>query len=488
MVEIKNGRHLFVVFGGTGDLMERKLLPALYKLMNKGYLSSEDCVILGVARSQDWTDESYREWGAKVIREHVDHARDGDVGTWCSSHMHFQSIRGETPEDFQQLKECIESLEKENNLPGNRLFYLAIPPQAYESTTRRLGEVGLNHSPGWARIVIEKPFGRDLESAKQLNQLMHNYYTESQIYRIDHYLGKETVQNLLVFRFANPIFESIWNRDRIDSVQITVAEDLGVGHRANYYDHSGALRDMVQNHLTQLLTLMGMEIPSAFDADAIRSEKVKVLKSISSIDPAQVIFGQYEPGKLDGEKVPGYLEEPGVASNSKTETFVAMRVGIANWRWQGIPFYLRTGKRLPERLTQIVVRFRQAPVSIFNPYDRCVVSSNALIITLQPNEGVDLQFELKSPGEPLQIQSHSLGFRYADVFEPLPDAYQTLLLDVIQGDQTLFVHSAEVEEAWRLYTPLLNAGLPVYPYEAGTWGPAQAIKLPKSYDERWFVL
>jgi len=455
--------------------------------MHKGYLASEDCVILGVARSTDWDDQSYRQWAAEVISEQAQ-ISGREAGTWCSRFIHFQSIRKQEPADYARLAERIESLESEYNLPGNRVFYLAIPPQSYASTTESLGEADLNTSPGWTRIVIEKPFGRDLSSAHELNEIMHQYFSEQQIYRIDHYLGKETVQNLLVFRFANPIFESLWNRDRIANVQITVAEDVGVGHRAGYYDRAGALRDMVQNHLTQLLTLMAMEIPSAFDANAIRSEKVKVLRSVTPIQPQDVVFGQYTSGSLNGQAVPGYLEEPDIPADSQTETYVAMRLEIANWRWQGIPFYLRTGKRLPERLTQIVVRFRRAPVSIFNPYDRCTVSSNALVISLQPNEGVDLQFEVKRPGEPLQLQTHDLGFRYADVFEPLPDAYQTLLLDIVQGDQTLFVHSDEVEGAWRLYTPLLESRLPISIYEAGSWGPRKALELPKSYDERWFTL
>ncbi|MBD3274606.1 MAG: glucose-6-phosphate dehydrogenase, partial [Candidatus Marinimicrobia bacterium] len=396
--------------------------------------------------------------------------------------------RNSEPSDFRNLAERIQSLEEEHELPGNRVFYLAIPPVAYETTINGLGSASLNESPGWTKIVVEKPFGRDLSSAQKLNNITHKYFSEEQIYRIDHYLGKETVQNLLVFRFANAIFESIWNRDRIESVQITVSEELGVGHRADYYDKSGAIRDMMQNHLTQLLTLIAMEIPSSFDAESIRSEKIKVLKGINTIEPEDVVLGQYTAGMVEGEQVPGYLEEEGVPEESTTETFAAIRLEILNWRWQGVPFYIRTGKRLPERLTQIIVRFRRPPVSVFHPYDRCTLHSNALIITLQPNEGFDLQFEVKSPGEPLQMQTHDLGFRYADAFEPLPDAYRTLLLDVIQGDQTLFVHGEEVEASWKLYTPLLDGKMEIHPYEAGTWGPERAIKLPKSIGEQWTTL
>ena len=480
-------KHLFVVFGGTGDLMERKLLPALFNLVNDELLSPEQCVILGVARSTDWDDASYREWAESVITEHANSTRK-DVGKWCSRFMYFQTIRNSEQSDFQNLADRILTLEKEHDLPGNRVFYLAIPPVAYETTINGLGYASLNESPGWTKIVVEKPFGRDLASAQKLNSITHEYFSEEQIYRIDHYLGKETVQNLLVFRFANAIFESIWNRDRIESVQITVSEELGVGHRADYYDKSGAVRDMVQNHLTQLLTLIAMEVPSSFDAESIRSEKIKVLKGINTIEPEDVVLGQYIAGMVEDEQVPGYLEEEGVPEDSTTETFAAIRLEILNWRWQGIPFYIRTGKRLPERLTQIIVRFRRPPVSVFHPYDRCTLHSNALIITLQPNEGFDLQFEVKSPGEPLQMQTHDLGFRYADAFEPLPDAYRTLLLDVIQGDQTLFVHGEEVEASWKLYTPLLDGKMEIHPYEAGTWGPDQAIKLPKSIGEQWTTL
>ena len=467
--------------------MRRKLLPAIYHLVDSKIMTKDQCVILGVSRSSDMNNASYRQWAQDALEGADDFTMD-DAGPWCNKCMHYQSIGDSEPEDFERLAKRILELEKENDLPGNRVFYLALPPVAFAPTAKGLGNVGLNKSNGWTRLVIEKPFGRDLESAEDLNNTIHEHFSESQIYRIDHYLGKETVQNLLVFRFANAIFESLWNRNHIDSVQITVAEDLGVGRRGDYYDKSGALRDMVQNHLTQLITLVGMEIPPAFTADAIRAEKVKVLQSIPKIDREDIVLGQYTAGEIAGEAVPGYLDEPNVPDDSKTETFVAMRLEISNWRWQGVPFYLRTGKRLPERRTQILVRFHRPPVSIFNPYDRCNVSSNSLILTLQPNEGVDLQFEVKSPGEPLTMQTHDLGFRYGDVFEPLPDAYRTLLLDIIQGDQTLFVHSNEVEASWKLYTPIIESELPVHKYTAGSWGPEKALKVPRNYDERWFSL
>jgi glucose-6-phosphate 1-dehydrogenase len=310
---------------------------------------------------------------------------------------------------------------------------------------------------------------KNRSSAQQLNAIAHRYFDETQTYRIDHYLGKETVQNILVFRFANPIFETLW--DRVESVQITVAEDLGIEQRAGYYEQAGALRDMVQNHLTQLVTLIAMEIPSSFHPEAIRDEKVKVLDSIAPISLSDALFGQYTDGKVHGHKVPGYLQEPGVAPNSRVETFVGLRLGVANWRWQGVPFYLRTGKRLPYRTTKIVVTFRCAQVSIFKPFDYCNIHCNVLVITVQPDEGFDLHFEVKTPGQPITFQTQNLRFRYSEVFSPLPEAYQTLLLDVLRGDPTLFVRGDWVEASWRLYDALLQKPASPYSYSAGTWGP-----------------
>jgi glucose-6-phosphate 1-dehydrogenase len=460
--------HLFVIFGGTGDLTRRKLMPALTALASRGELPESTAVLSAATR--EMTDEQYRA----DMREPLANAGmdAGTLSAWCAQRLYYQAIA--RLGSLAGLRQRIEEIERAHHLPGNRILYLALPPDAFAGTITELGTCGLNRSPGWTRIVIEKPFGRDLESASALNRLVHEHFAEEQVYRIDHYLGKETVQNLLVFRFANPVFESIWNRDRVESVRVLVAEPGGVGRRAPYYEQAGALRDMVQNHLTQLLTLVAMEVPTAFDADAIRSEKVKVLRAVERIDAGEVVLGQYTAGSVNGRPAAGYLEEERVAPGSEVETFAALRLSIANWRWQGVPFHLRTGKRLPRRLTRIVVRFRRAPVSLFRALDGCELHANELTITLQPDEGFELAFEVKEPGDGVTVRTERLAFRYADTFGPLRDAYETLLLDVMQGDQTLFVHADEVEAAWRMYDPLLREKPAVQPYAAGTWGPRAA--------------
>jgi glucose-6-phosphate 1-dehydrogenase len=344
-------------------------------------------------------------------------------------------------------------------------------------TISALGEAGLNRSPSWNRLVVEKPFGRDLASAQQLNALACRYFDEKEIYRIDHYLGKETLQNILVFRFANPIFETAWNRDRVDSIEITVAEDLGVEQRGGYYEHAGALRDMVQNYLTQLVTLIAMEIPSSFNPEAIRDEKIKVLDSIMPVLPQDAIFGQYSKGTAGGREVLGYVQEAEIAADSKVETFVALKLRIANWRWQGVPVYLRTGKRLPHRRTSIVLNFRCAPVSVFRPFEFCNLHCNRLVMTIQPDEGFDLHFEVKTPGQPITFQTQSLRFRYSEVFSSLPEAYETLLLDVLRGDTMLFVRGDWIETSWRLYDGLLRRPPELRSYAAGTWGPDESQQL-----------
>jgi glucose-6-phosphate 1-dehydrogenase len=475
--------HVFVIFGATGDLTRRKLIPALYHLMQSRDIA-ERCHVIGAARS-DWSDDDFRTVAKQALRD--DGFEEDVVQNWCDRRLFYQSL-GDDGTDFGALRQRIEEVEDTFDLPENRAFYLSLPPHAYGSTIEQLGEHDLSESDGWTRVVIEKPFGRDLESAEELNETVHAAFDEEQVYRIDHYLGKETVQNLLAFRFANAMFESLWNRDRIERIEITVAEDLGVGGRAGYYDRSGHVRDMLQNHLTQLLSLIAMEPPASMDAEAIRQEKVKALRAVVPPTPEDVVFGQYASGDVDGETVPGYREESDVPDDSDTETFVALRLQIANWRWRGVPFYLRSGKRLPVKRTQIAVVFQRAPVALFQPGGEpcspdnadCTAEPNVLLITLQPNEGFDLRFEVKSPGTSengMRLESQRLSFSYRDAFGPIPDAYETLLRDVITGDQTLFVRSDEVETSWRLYTPLLDADIPVHSYPAGSWGPQAAFDL-----------
>ncbi len=480
MTDIPVDPHLFVIFGSTSNLAYRKLLPALYHLLVQRNLKDR-CQVLGAA-TKDIGDEKYRNYVQEALKEaRFSHK---EISQWCNSCVHYQSV-GKSGESYSTLAARIEDLEREYNLPGNRAFYLALPPSIFPTAIVGLSESGLNKGKGWVRLVIEKPFGYDLSSAQELNKLGHRYFDESQIYRIDHYLGKETVQNLLVFRFANTIFESLWNRDRIESVQITMAESLGIEARGSYYEKAGALCYIVQNHLTQLFTLIAVEVPAVFEPEYIRNEKVKVLHSIPGIRPEDVVFGQYEKGNIGGKEVSGYREEPGVSPDSSTETFAALKLEIDNWRWQGVPFYLRTGKRLPRRITQIAVNFRHPPVCIFKPYSSCQIHSNRLLITLQPDEGFHMFFDVKEPDEPLRLKTERLHFHYDQAFGKLPEAYETLILDILKGDQTLFVRSDEVEVAWELFTPLLEKDIPVHPYKAGTWGPEKADQFLARDGRHW---
>ena len=475
--------HIFVILGATGDLTGRKLLPSLNALIARNALGPKS-LILGVGVETEFNDASFRDKCRKDLAA-AGVPAEQIAQTASDKRIFYQTIAKGTDEDYRRLGQRIEQIEKDNGMPGNRVFYLALPPKVFPLAIAGLGKAGLNESKGWVRLVIEKPFGRDLTSAQALNKVVHENFEEKQVYRIDHYLGKETVQNLLVFRFANSLFEPQWNRDRIESVEITVAESLGVEHRAGYYEGAGALRDMIQNHLTQLATLTAMEVPEAFRADAIRREKVKVLHSVLPIRLEDVVLGQYAAGEIDGEDVAAYRDEPGVAKDSQTETFVALRLEIENWRWHGVPFFLRTGKRLPKRASQIVVNFRRPPVWIFKPFDGDTIQSNSLVIAIQPDEGFDLYFEIKAPGPGVRIQQSDLRFRYSDLFPPLPEAYETLLLDVLQGDMTLFVSDDWVEASWRLYTPLLENKPKVVPYAAGSWGPAEADELLSDLGRTW---
>jgi len=478
-------RHLFVVLGGTGDLMQRKLLPALYRLRARGEIP-EGSVILGVAR-KPLDDAAYRTAAVQwLVADAV--APEAAARAFVDAMLAYHRLEDESPASFGRLRDAIVALEAARKLPGHRIFYLALPVEAVPPTLAGLGGAGLATSPGWTRIVIEKPFGRDLASAVALNAAVHQHFDESQVYRIDHYLGKETVQNLLVFRFANRFVESLWNRENVERVEITVAESLGVEGRAAYYETSGALRDMIQNHVTQILTLVAMEPPATRTEEAIRNEKVKVLRSIAPIAAADVVRGQYAAGSVGGAAVPGYRDEPGVAPGSTTETYAALRLRITNWRWQGVPFLLRSGKRLPAKSSRVVLTLKAPPVSFFPSEQAYEMNPDRISILIQPQEGFEIAFEIKVPGRELRVQTHRMQFHYADVFGALPDGYETLLLDAVLGDPTLFVRADEVEESWRVYDAILQRPPPLVLYPAGSPGPAAAQTLAEQWGQRWETL
>ncbi len=472
--------HLFVIFGSTGDLAHRKLFPALFRLSTRT-LRDTPHHILGLGRRHELDDESFRKTiCASLIEQGV---AEEEATRWTTNTLSYQTVANGS--DYPALARRIDRLDQDHHLKGNRAFYLSLPPRLFPEVIMELGKADLHRAPGWARLVIEKPFGQDLDSALSLNGLVHRYFEESQVFRIDHYLGKDTVQNLLVFRFGNAIFESLWNRSQIDNIQITVAETIGVGSRAGYYDTSGALRDMVQNHLTQLFTLSAMEVPVSYDPHFVREEKVKVLRATRPIQTGNVVFGQYVRGRIDGVSVVSYREENGIPEDSDTETFVAIKLEVDNWRWQGVPFYLRSGKRLAAHSTEIVVTFKKPPVCLFHSMGCSTASADTLRISIQPDEGFSLSFDIKKPGAGLSTQKQSLDFRYRDVFPELPSPYVTLLEDILCGDPTLFVHALEVEGSWRLYTPLLGDGFPVHSYPAGSWGPRAARDLMSRDGRSW---
>jgi glucose-6-phosphate 1-dehydrogenase len=487
----------FVIFGASGDLAKRKLIPALYELAREKLLPNEFALV-GFSRSE-MSDDAFR----KVCREALDkHARtkpiDDAVWKRLSGAMRYQRGDYGTPEDYDKLAGVLDRFDQKFGTAGNRLFYLSTPPETFDEVIVNLGDLTVahrgDHHASWQRIIIEKPFGRDLKSASDLNKLLHRHFAENQVFRIDHYLGKETVQNLIVMRFANSIFEPIWNYKYIDHVQITVSETLGVGSRGGYYDQSGALRDMVQNHLFQLMALAAMEPPAALDAASIRDEKLKVYKSVRPLRPDAVeeftVRGQYTAGEHAGQNTEGYLREKDVARDSKTETFVGLKLFIDNWRWSGTPFYLRTGKFLPEKLSEVVVRFRSPPMTLFQKQCTSPVYPNDLIVRVQPEEGISWRMNGKVPGGAMNIKPVALDFLYKTTFqkEP-PEAYERLIFDAMNGEQTLFIRGDEAEAAWAVIDPIEQAWSKSTQrpreYTPGTWGPKESQKLIEDDGRRW---
>jgi glucose-6-phosphate 1-dehydrogenase len=485
-----------IIFGATGDLTHRKLLPALYDLALEHPLPAGFSVV-GFAR-RPYSDEEFREQALESINQYC---RQKPVNpqiweSFASGIRYLQSDFNDV-KGYEKLGTLLNTIDQQRGTSGNRIFYLSTPPSQYPEIIHNLGVVGLNKNrKGWTRIIIEKPFGHDLASARELNRQVAKVFKEEQVYRIDHYLGKETVQNILVFRLANGIFEPVWNRRYVDHVQITVAENIGVEGRGAYYEESGAIRDMVQNHAMQLLSLVAMEPPITLDADAVRDEKVKVLHALQPLNGQDVtthmIRAQYGPGWVGGQQVVGYREERGVSPGSTTETYVAMKVFIDSWRWAGVPFYLRTGKHLPKRVTEIAIQFKQAPLMLFKRSEAYgQVEPNVLTLRIQPDEGISLKFGAKVPGSEMQIRSVNMDFFYGSSFvREQPEAYERLLLDCMMGDSTLFTRRDEVEAAWTFLQGILDEWKNQPPetiltYESGSWGPQVADEFIWRDGRRW---
>ncbi|WP_297091435.1 glucose-6-phosphate dehydrogenase [uncultured Draconibacterium sp.] len=473
----KAENQILIIFGASGDLTKRKLIPALFELYRQKLLPQKFAV-LGASRSA-LSDEDFRNLANDFLL-------DNEQLDAFKELLFYQSVQNNSANDFVPLKERLDKLSNKLGITANYIFYLSTPPSLYPVIPRLLCENGLTRSEKYfRRLIVEKPFGTDLNSAKELNQQLLNYFEEEQIYRIDHYLGKETVQNMLVTRFSNGIFEPLWNRRYIERVEITSAESLGVEGRGGYYDNSGAMRDMLQNHLLQVAGFVAMEPPVVVEANAIRNEILKVFQSLRTIRENEVsryvIRGQYTASHINNQKINGYREEPGVAKFSRTETFVALKFFIDNWRWAGVPFYIRTGKKLPTRVTEIVIHFRKVPHHLFG--DTGTGGNNQLIIRIQPDEGILLKFGMKTPGAGFKVQTVNMDFHYSDLADKkVPAAYERLLLDCMQGDATLYARGDAVEAAWEFVQPIINAWdtnpeIPIYGYPAGSWGPEDTDKL-----------
>ncbi|MBN2557015.1 MAG: glucose-6-phosphate dehydrogenase [Anaerolineales bacterium] len=471
-----------VIFGGSSDLNKRKLMPALFNLHLKGRLP-EQLKIIGYSR-RPWSDVEFQDIMREAVQTHLPSGFSEEAWKHFAMRLYFSSGTFDEGEGFAALKRRLGEIE---TFPGGRLFYLAAPPKFFAPIVSHLGALDMvSENDAWRRVVVEKPFGHDLKSAQALNASLHNHLQENQIYRIDHYLGKETVQNLLVFRFANTIFEPLWNRNYINHVQITVAETDGVEHRAGYYDQVGVLRDMFQNHLLQLLMLVAMEPPAAFSATALRNEKTKILQVVRKLPPEEilnhVVRGQYE----------GYLEQQGVQRKSQTPTYAALRLYLDNWRWQGVPFFLRSGKRMQEKTTEIIIQFKCPPHIMFPLPDGYRIRSNYLALCIQPDEGIHLRFEAKEPDKTVEMRSVDMEFHYADTFgeSAIPDAYERLILDALNGDASLFTRSDEIELGWGIIDPICEAceqpdALPITSYTPGSWGPDEADQLLRGSHLVW---
>ncbi|MDA2934386.1 glucose-6-phosphate dehydrogenase [Acidobacteria bacterium AH-259-D05] len=480
-----------IIFGATGDLTKRKLVPALYSLARQNLLPG-GFSILGTARRS----LSHEEFQARM-KEAVDQfflSGPVDSSEWdnfAAGIFYIPTDIGNR-KSLEPLGELLAQIDQERGTSANRLFYFSTPPDLYAPIAQMLGSVGLNCSQGWTRVIIEKPFGHDLESMRRLNQQILEVFSEEQVYRIDHYLGKETVQNIMVLRFSNGIFEPLWNRRYIDHVQITAAESLGVETRGGYYDHVGVLRDMIQNHLFQVFALVAMEPPASLEANAVRDEKTKVMRAVRPIAPQEVnqfaVRGQYAPGAVNGKAVKGYREEPDVSADSSTETYATVKLLVDNWRWAGVPFYLRSAKRLPKRVTEVAVQFHGAPHLLFQ--DAQPLKPNTLTLRIQPDEGITLRFGAKLPGQAFNIRNVNMDFRYGTSFgKRVPEAYERLLLDALLGDSTLFARGDTLEVSWKLLMPILEAWQKPathFPnYEAGSWGPKESDEFMAREGRRW---